>query len=159
PHFPRARCQRQMFASKLDDALDSRLVVDRSPTMKQFRTFFRRHGIIARRAGALLFLAVAVMASEEAGPDEGGVPLWTCGTYASFAAVPPDPGWYMPTQLYYYNGDASGTKNFQRGDAVVSGLNSKATVLIFFTPTWAPDEKWFGGQPSFSLTFGGGWNS
>src|SRR5262249_20807905 len=127
--------------------------------MKPLRTFFRPWGIIARRASALLFPAIALMPSEKAFPDEGGVPFWPSGTYASFAAVPPEPGWYMPIQLYYYNGDASGTKSFQRGDAVVSGLNSKATVLVFVTPTWAPDEKWFGGQPSFSLTFGGGWNS
>ena len=127
--------------------------------MEQSRTFFRRRGIIARCASAVLLLAVAVVPWEKARPDEGGVPFWTSGTYASFAAVPPDPGWYMPIQLYYYNGDASGTKSFQRGDAVVSGLDSKATVLLFVTPTWAPDEKWFGGQPSFALTFGGGWNS
>src|SRR5215470_304604 len=127
--------------------------------MKQLRTFLRRLGIIARCASALLSLAVAVMPWGKACADEGGVPFWTSGTYASFAAVPPEPGWYMPTQLYYYTGDASGTKNFQRGDAVVSGLSSKLTLLIFFSPTWAPDEKWFGGQPSFSLTFGGGWNS
>ena len=90
--------------------------------------------------------------------DEGGVPFWLSGSYSSFAAVPQQPGWYMPTQLYYYNGDASGTKSFQRGDSVNLGLSSKLAML-FLTPTWVPDEKWFGGQPSFALTFGGGWNS
>ena len=75
-----------------------------------------------------------------------------------FRLVVIEPGWYIPTQLYYYNGSADATQSFQRGNTADLGVSSKL-ALIFFTPTWVPNEKWFGGQPSFSLTFGGGWNS
>jgi hypothetical protein len=91
--------------------------------------------------------------------DEGGVPFWLSGAYSSFAAVPQAPGFYMPTQLFYYDASADKTKSFQRGESVSAGVKTKLT-LVLFTPTWVPEgEKWFGGQPSFSLTFGGGWNS
>jgi len=113
----------------------------------------------ARSAAALLLaLGLTVLPWTSSHADEGGVPFWLSGSYSSFAAVPQAPGWYMPTQLYYYNGSADASKTFQHGQSVNAGLSSEA-ALLFFTPTWVPNEKWFGGQPSFSLTFGGGWNS
>jgi hypothetical protein len=114
--------------------------------------------LAGRCTSALVALAVTFSLWVSARADEGGVSFWLPGQYSSFAAVPQAPGWYLPTQLYYYNGSASGTKNFQSGDALNLGLSSQA-ALLFFTPTWVPNETWFGGQPSFSLTFGGGWNS
>jgi hypothetical protein len=126
--------------------------------MSLSRVFLHRGQLSARWASALLAFSVTLFLGVSASADEGGVPFWLSGSYSSFAAVPQQPGWYMPTQLYYYNGDASGTKNFQRGDSVNLGLSSKL-AMIFLTPTWVPNEKWFGGQPSFALTFGGGWNS
>ena len=115
-------------------------------------------GFSARRAGELLILAGLLLVLACTWADEGGVPFWLSGQYSSFAAVPQQPGWYIPTQLYYYNGSASATQDFQRGEATNLGVSSQM-ALVFFTPTWVPNEKWFGGQPSFSLTFGGGWNS
>ncbi len=112
----------------------------------------------ARSATALVALSLTLLPWAGTRADEGGVPFWLSGTYSSMSAVPEQPGWYMPTQLYYYNGSADATKTFQRGNSANLGLSSQV-ALIFFTPTWVPNEKWFGGQPSFSLTFGGGWNS
>jgi len=126
--------------------------------MKRSPMFVHRWAGRARWLSGLLTFSVTLFLCASASADEGGVPFWLSGSYSSFAAVPLQPGWYIPTQLYYYNGDASGTKNFQRGDAVNLGVSSKLAML-FLTPTWVPNEKWFGGQPSFALTFGGGWNS
>jgi len=126
--------------------------------MSLSRVFLHRGQLSARWASALLTFSVTLFLGVSASADEGGVPFWLSGQYSSFAAVPQQPGWYMPTQLYNYNGEANGTKSFQRGDSVDLGVSSKA-ALMFFTPTWVPNEKWFGGQPSLSLTFGGGWNS
>jgi hypothetical protein len=119
---------------------------------------FHERGFTARYASALLAFTLTLSPWASTRADEGGVPFWLSGSYSSFAAVPQQPGWYMPTELYYYNGSASDTKTFQRGDAVNGGLSSQAAI-VFFIPTWVPNEKWFGGQPSFSLAFGGGWNS
>ena len=91
--------------------------------------------------------------------DESGVGFWLSGSYASFAASPPEPGWSIPSQFYYYDGRAGAGKGFQHGSSVSLGLRSQSAV-VFLTPTWTPaGENWLGGQPSFSLTFGAGWNS
>ena len=52
--------------------------------------------------------------------------------------MPQQPGWYwyIPTQLYYYNGSASATHDFQRGEATNLGVSSQM-ALVFFTPTVA----------------------
>ena len=56
--------------------------------------------------GVLAFVGSGVHA------DEGGVPFWFSGQYASLAAVPATPGWSLPTQAYYYDGSASGSDSF-----------------------------------------------
>jgi hypothetical protein len=61
--------------------------------------------------------------------DEGGVPFWFSGSYASLAAVPPNPGWSLPLQGYYYSGDASRTKSFSHGDSVTSGISIWLAVI------------------------------
>jgi len=119
---------------------------------------FQNRGITRWHAGALLAMVLVLSPLRVAHADEGGVPFWLSGSYSAFAAVPQQPGWYLPFQIYDYNGSVSANKVLQRGNTLYGGLSSDAT-LVLFTPTWVPDEKWFGGQPSFSLTFGGGRNS
>jgi hypothetical protein len=89
--------------------------------------------------------------------DQAGTPFWLSGSYFFSAAVPNQAGWYIPTQIYYYNGSSFRDKTFQRGDTLNLGLSAQVE-LAFITPTWAPDTKWLGGQPSFALTIGGGRN-
>jgi len=122
------------------------------------RTPRRPSGFSARCASALLTLVVFVLPWGATRADEGGVPFWLSGTYSSLSAVPQQPGWYLPTQLYFYDGSAGGTKTFQIGGSTSLGVSSRAG-LVFSTLTWVPDDKWLGGQPSFGLTFGGGRNS
>jgi hypothetical protein len=113
----------------------------------------------ALRALAVLSIASATVLtlSSNARADEGGEPFWLSGQFASFAAVPPEPGWYLPTMFYYYSGDASGSKSFPRGTTISAGLDTQMP-LLFLVPTWVPDVKILGGQPSFSVAFGGGYN-
>lgn len=111
----------------------------------------------ARRVSALVALALLLSPWTSARADEGGVPFWLSGQFASFAAVPPEPGWYLPTMFYYYNGDASRSKSLPRGTTISAGLDTQAP-LLFLVPTWVPDMKILGGQPSFSVAFGGGHN-
>src|SRR5262245_14670320 len=90
--------------------------------------------------------------------DEGGVPFWFSGQYASLAAVPATPGWSLPIQAYYYDGSASASRSFTRGENVTAGLKSRLG-LVLLQPTYAPDGKLAGGQMAFGLGFGYGKNT
>lgn len=107
--------------------------------------------------GRWLALSAGLFVGATAQADEGGVGFWLSGSYFFSAAVPNTPGWYVPTQIYYYQGSSLRDKSFQRGDTANLGLDAQVE-LAFFTPTWVPNARWFGGQPSFSLTVGGGRN-
>jgi hypothetical protein len=117
-------------------------------TARQFRT---------RCGRTLPILTVLLLPWAAVRGDESGTGFWLSGAYSSFAAVAPQTGFSMPVQLYYYNGNAGAGQTFQHGISLAEGINAQA-ALMFLTPTWAPaGEKWFGGQPSFALTLGGGW--
>ncbi len=90
--------------------------------------------------------------------DEGGVPFWFSGQYASFAAMPVSPGFSMPIQGYYYTGGASRSKTLDRGNVASAGLDSSVPLLMV-QPTWAPKTKILGGQAAFGLGFGWGNNT
>jgi len=83
--------------------------------------------------------------------DESGASFWLPGQYASLAAVPPSPGFTLTTTVYYYQGTAGGNHSFARGDNLEANLDAKSPLLSL-TPSWAPDIKLLGGQPSLSLT-------
>lgn len=112
--------------------------------------------LIGGLVAVVLTSAVLLVSTKSARADEGGVAFWLSGQYASFAAVPQEPGWYLPTMGYYYNGSASASKSFPRGTTISSGLDAQAG-LMFIVPTFVPDVKILGGQPAFSIAFGGGY--
>ena len=116
---------------------------------------------IRRRALSQLAPLVVALAGGFALPasaDEGGVPFWFSGQYASFAAVPTTPGWSLPAQGYYYNGSASRDKMLPRGNVAAAGLNSSVPLLMV-QPTYAPETKLWGGQLALGLGFGWGRNT
>lgn len=106
----------------------------------------------------LSIVATLAMLPIAASADEGGVPFWFSGQYASLAAVPATPGWSVPIQGYYYSGDASKSKLFIHSDSVTLGLESRSPLLLA-QPTYAPQTKLFGGQASIGLGFGFGSNT
>lgn len=110
------------------------------------------------RALTVLCVASACALAAGARADEGGVPFWFSGQYASLAAVPATPGWSLPMQAYYYDGKASGGKSFPRGDSVATGLKSRMP-LILAQPTYAPETKVLGGQLALGVGFGYGKNT
>jgi hypothetical protein len=112
-----------------------------------------------RRKVAMCIVGLAAVGiGGRAVADEGGVPFWLSGQFASFAAVPPSPGFSMPVMVFYDNGSADRSKTFERAGIVVSGLNS-STPVIFLSPTFVPNVKVLRGRPSLSLGFGGGYAS
>lgn len=111
-----------------------------------------------RHERAAAFLALALGVGAPAHGDEGGVPFWLSGQYASLAAVPATPGWSLPMVGYYYSGDASAGEVLPRGDSVTVGLNSRLPLLLV-QPTYAPERKVLGGQAAIGIGFGYGRNS
>src|SRR5262249_62222779 len=99
------------------------------------RTQKRPSGFSARCASALLTLAAIVLPWGAARADEGGVPFWLSGTYSSLSAVPQQPGWYVPTQLFFYDGSAGGGKTFQIGGAPGPGGGSPGWRGVS-SPAW-----------------------
>jgi hypothetical protein len=101
--------------------------------------------------------AALMLASNVALADQGGVPFWFSGQFASLAAVPATPGWSLAIVPYYYNGSASASKDFQIGETVTAGLKSNAPIVIA-QPGYAPETKILGGQPYVGLGWGIGAN-
>jgi hypothetical protein len=110
-----------------------------------------------KRRLLLVFVFGALLASGLARADEGGLPFWLSGQFASFAAVPEAPGFYLPVMGYYFQGVIDLSKTLKRGEIVAAGLRSKAPS-VFITPTFVPDAKFLYGRPSFSMSWGGGYN-
>jgi len=113
-----------------------------------------------RRPFILILSVVGALVgfSFTASADEGGVPFWFSGQFASFAAVPTSPGWSVPIQGYYYDGGVSGDQELRPGNLVTAGLNS-TVLLLMAQPTYAPKSKIWGGQLALGLGFGWGSNS
>jgi hypothetical protein len=122
--------------------------------MRSSRLFHQR-GSITRSASVTLVFAVTLLPWASARADEGGVPFWFSGQYASLSAAPATPGWSLPMQGYYYDADASRSESFTRGDSVTLGLKSR-TPLLLAQPTYAPDTKLLGGQLAVGVGFGYG---
>ena len=101
--------------------------------------------------------AALALASNTALADQGGVPFWTSGQFASLAATPPTPGWSLAITPYYYSGSAEASKTFQRGDSLVAGTRSTSPLLTL-QPGYATQTKILGGQPYVGLGWGPGNN-
>lgn len=99
--------------------------------------------------------AALTLASNAALADEGGVPFWFSGQFASLAAVPATPGWSLITMPYYYNGTANAT--VQRGESINVGLKSHGPLLLF-QPGYAAETNILEGQPYVGLSWGPGSN-
>ena len=106
----------------------------------------------------VMILLSMLLACNHAYCDEGGVAFWFSGQYASLAAVPATPGWSLPMQAYYWSGDASGSEALTRGDSVALGLKGRVPLLLV-QPTYAPEQKFLGGQASLGVGFGYGKNT
>ena len=100
---------------------------------------------------------IALLATTAVRADEGGVPFWFSGQYASLSAAPPTPGWTVTLLPYYYNGSASSSKTFPRGGTLVTNLDSHAGLMIAQL-SYAGDTKVLGGVPMIGLGWGVGNN-
>lgn len=89
--------------------------------------------------------------------DEGGNSFWFCGQFASLLAVPANPGWKIDSKLYYYNQGDPSFNVIYNGVAAKENISAQ-TPYLFLEPTYTPNTKWFGGQPSFTIAEGVAYN-
>lgn len=108
-------------------------------------------------AGSFFLLSIAIY-SIEAHADEGGVPFWMSGQYASMAAVPMATGWSLVAIPYVYSGKADKSKTFQRGTSLNAGVSTRES-LVLIQLGYVGEEKILGGQPYIGLGWGPGSNT
>jgi hypothetical protein len=96
-----------------------------------------------------LVLAVALLPAA-ARADQGGVSFWLPGIYASLAAVPPAPGFSMPSTFYSYTGDAGGRRNFDIGGLVASNIDADFQAVLL-APQWVPETPVANGRLALGM--------
>lgn len=90
--------------------------------------------------------------------DEGGVPFWMSGQYASMAAVPMATGWTIVAMPYSYSGNADRSKTFQHGKSLNAGVSTRES-LVLIQLGYVGEEKILGGQTYIGLGWGPGTNT
>ena len=105
-----------------------------------------------RRAGVLVGL-LAIPAPAVA--DEGGASVWLPGQFASFAAVPGDPGFSLETLFYVRSASAVAGTGFSRGGGLLAGLSINEQYL-YLTPSYTFETPVLNGQLALAVTFSAG---
>jgi hypothetical protein len=104
------------------------------------------------------FLITVAVIPSFACADEGGVPFWMSGQYASMAAVPMATGWSLVAMPYVYSGSADKSKTFQHGQSINAGLSTKESLMLIQLG-YVAEDKILGGQPYIGLGWGPGANT
>ena len=106
----------------------------------------------------LLLISISLFSSQSVLADEGGVPFWMSGQYASMAAVPMATGWSLVAMPYVYSGNADKSKSFQHGTSINAGLSARES-LVLMQLGYVAEEKILGGQPYLGVGWGPGTNT
>lgn len=106
----------------------------------------------------LLFISTNLFFSQSIYADEGGVPFWMSGQYASMAAVPMTTGWSLVALPYAYSGNADKSKTFQHGKSLSAGVSTRES-LVLIQLGYVGEEKILGAQPYIGLGWGPGANT
>lgn len=104
----------------------------------------------SRRLARAVFIGAFAIFACDVAADEGGVSFWLPGQYASFAAIPPEPGFSMPLVTYYYSGDAPGDQLIEKGRQILFGVDARYFGQ-FIIPTYSPDMEFLGGRTALSF--------
>jgi hypothetical protein len=103
-----------------------------------------------KRATLVAVLALAPVFASHA--DEGGASAWLPGQFASFAAVPGDPGFSLESIYYYRSANATAGATFTRGGGITAGYDTTEQFL-YLTPSYIFSEPVLRGQLSVGATF------
>jgi hypothetical protein len=105
-----------------------------------------------RHFKVLFLTSAALLTTHAAYADEGGVSFWLPGLYASFAAVPAQPGWSFATVYLHPSVSAGASEAFPRGGdgRVDLGVRGRGD-LVAFGPTYTFAQPLWGAQFAVSL--------
>jgi hypothetical protein len=103
----------------------------------------------------LLVLGFAIGVGASVRADESGASAWLPGQFASFAAVPGDPGFGLETIYYRRSASASASRSFRIGGSLAAGLDINEQY-VFVTPSYTFSQPVLGGQLAVGATFGPG---
>ena len=98
---------------------------------------------------------MALLVPGVAPADDGGASAWLPGQYASFAAVPGDPGFSLEAIFYGRSASATTGTDFPRGGRLLVGLNTREQYL-YLTPSYTFAEPVLHGQLWLGVTFAAG---
>ena len=103
-------------------------------------------------------LAVALCAllpTTTAVADESGASVWLPGQFASFAAVPGDPGFSLEALFYFRKAGATAGTAFSRGGGLLVGYDTTEKYL-YLTPSYTFADPVLNGQLWLGVTFSAG---
>jgi hypothetical protein len=109
-----------------------------------------------RLAGAAI--ALTAQAGVCCGPalaDESGASAWLPGQFASFVAVPGDPGFALETIYYHRSASASAGRTFSIGGRITAGIDL-TEQYVYLTPSYTFAEPVLHGQLFVGVTFAPG---
>ncbi len=106
-------------------------------------------------ATAMLAALLTLCATSACRADESGASAWLPGQFASFAAVPGDPGFSLETIYYQRNASAAANRTFTVGARLAAGLDVKEQYL-FLTPAYTFADPVLHGQLTLAATFAPG---
>ncbi len=115
-------------------------------------------GANATRAIAVVPLAAAfgmALPPAVANADEGGASVWLPGQFASFAAVPGDPGFSLEALFYFRKASATAGTSFSRGGGLLLGYETTEQYL-YLTPGYTFADPVLNGQLWLGVTFSAG---
>jgi hypothetical protein len=119
----------------------------------RFRKLHQPKHCTARGVGALagLVLCGLIAFFGPARSDEGGVSFWLPGQFASLAAPPPPPGFYLESNSYGWSGSAEGNQSFDIGLNVVARVQGSLYGELL-SAVYVPETPILGGRLSLGLT-------
>ena len=97
----------------------------------------------------------ALLSSATAVADEGGASVWLPGQFASFAAVPGDPGFSVEALFYFRKAGATASTAFSRGGGLLVGYDTTEQYL-YLTPGYTFADPVLNGQLWLGVTFSAG---
>ncbi len=104
---------------------------------------------------AALAVGMSMCGADVALADESGASSWLPGQFASFAAVPGDPGFALETIYYRRSASASASRSFKIGGRIAAGLDL-TEQYVFLTPSYTFAAPVLHGQLFIGATFAPG---